>query len=354
MKLGARIIKTGIAVTVSLYIATLLNLNPVIFAALAAVLSVQPSLYRSWQTIIDQLQANVIGAVFAISITYLLGNEPYIIGIVVMLVIATNLQFKFEKAIPLSIITVIAIMESTTGNFLHFALDRFLLILTGIGSSLLVNAVFLPPKYQDKLYSKIHLTNRLILEYLRSSTMNEVETKIYREDSKKLKETLDNMRDLYTLYKEERTYFRKVRFSKTRKLVIFRKMIQCTQKGFKLLEHIEHQQRNLQLVPVELRELLQREVEILTNYHEKILLKFEGKIKTNHPHHTPADMMEGRGQLLQSFMQLYSVQGCSTIEFGQEQWIQLFPLIAKLIDYSEQLEQLDRLVENYHSFHVEH
>ena len=175
MKLGARIFKTGIAVALSIYLAEFLDMDPVIFAALAAVLTVQPSLYRSWQYIIEQLQANFIGAIFAITFTYFLGTDPFVVGLVVIIVIAINLQFKLERSIPLSIITVIAIMEGTTGNFFWFAINRFLLIMVGIVSSIIVNAIFLPPRYEDKLYTKIQRTTNHIVEYLRSSPMNEVE-----------------------------------------------------------------------------------------------------------------------------------------------------------------------------------
>jgi uncharacterized membrane protein YgaE (UPF0421/DUF939 family) len=347
MKLGARIIKTGIAVTLSIYLATILGLDPVIFAAVAAVLSVQPSLYRSWQIILDQLQANVIGAIVAILFTYLLGTDPFVIGLVVIIVIAINIQLRFESSIPLSIITVIAIMESTTGNFFLFALERFMLIMTGIGASILVNVIFLPPKYEDKLYNKINTTSQSLLSYLRASTMNELDNKTSREEVKRLVEETIEIDQVYLLYKEERTYFRKVKYSKTRKLVLFRKMIQTTNKALSLLKNIESHQSELETAPKGLRDLVRREVEMLSSYHEKILLKFEGKLKTHHPHLPPAEVFQGRSELLHHFMSLYK----ENVAEGNEEWIHLFPLFSKVLDYSDHLERLDKLVEGYYSFH---
>lgn len=347
MKLGARIIKTGIAVTLSIYLATLLGLDPVVFAAVAAVLSVQPSLYRSWQIILDQLQANLIGAIIAILFTYLLGSDPIVVGVVVILVIAINIQLRFESSIPLSIITVIAIMESTTGNFFMFALERFMLIMTGIGASILVNVIFMPPKYEDKLYFKIKETNKSILSYLRSSTMNELNEKTSREEIKRLKKETIQIDQIYLLYTEERTYFRRVMYSKTRKLVLFRKMIQTTNKALSLLKNIEAHHNALETAPTELRELVQHEVEILSNYHEKILLKFEGKLKTQHPHLPQSGVSQGRSELLHHFMNLYKVN----VAEENEEWIHLFPLFSKVIDYSDHLERLDKLVAGYYSFH---
>ncbi|MFS8580885.1 MAG: aromatic acid exporter family protein, partial [Novibacillus thermophilus] len=49
MKIGARILKTGVAVGLALYISRFLGLEPIIFAGIAATVTVQPALYRSWQ-----------------------------------------------------------------------------------------------------------------------------------------------------------------------------------------------------------------------------------------------------------------------------------------------------------------
>lgn len=62
MKLGARILKTGIAIVLALYLATWLGLPTPVFAGIAAVFAIQPSIYRSFLTIVDQVQANIIGA----------------------------------------------------------------------------------------------------------------------------------------------------------------------------------------------------------------------------------------------------------------------------------------------------
>ncbi|MEJ9315158.1 aromatic acid exporter family protein, partial [Priestia megaterium] len=59
MKLGARILKTGIAITLSLLLGEFLSLPSPIFAAIAAVFAIQPSIYRSYLTILEQIQANV-------------------------------------------------------------------------------------------------------------------------------------------------------------------------------------------------------------------------------------------------------------------------------------------------------
>ncbi|GAA0370023.1 FUSC family protein [Bacillus horti] len=349
MKLGARIIKTGIAVCLSLYIAALLQLEPIVFAALASVLAIQPSLYRSWQNIVDQLQANTIGAVLAIMFAYFLGNDPFVVGLVVIIVIAINLQLRFEKSITLSVVTVIAIMESVQADFLMFAFDRFLLILIGIGASAVVNVLFLPPKYEDRLYSQIQEANNSLLTYLRASSMNEFDDKTYRAESKRLKEELSQLEHTYSLYKEERTYFRKMKYTKTRKLVLFRKMLQTTNKALYLFKQLERNQPALAMLPEQLQQLIKEEIDLLTNYQEKIFLKYEGKLKIKHPHVPEPQVLLGRQQVLEKFIKEYQEKDSSL----EERWIHMFPAIAAIIDYYHELERLDKLVEGYHSFHAE-
>lgn len=67
MKLGARILKTGIAIILAISIASLLpsDAGMITVAGIAAVVAMQPSVYRTLKTIVDQFQGNVIGAIFS-------------------------------------------------------------------------------------------------------------------------------------------------------------------------------------------------------------------------------------------------------------------------------------------------
>ena len=113
--------------------------------------------------------------------------------------------------------------------------------------------------------------------------------------------------------------------------------------ALQLLKQLENQQMDLKLIPDELRQLLQREIEILTNYHEKTFLKYEGRVKIHHPHLQSAEVFEGRESLIKTYVALY----CDNQECFNGYWIHLFPLFSKVIDYSEHLEKLEKLIENY-------
>ena len=66
MKLGARIFKTGVAIVFALFIAELLQLPNPVFAGIAAIFAIQPSIYRSYLTVVEQIQSNLIGAMIAV------------------------------------------------------------------------------------------------------------------------------------------------------------------------------------------------------------------------------------------------------------------------------------------------
>lgn len=124
MKLGARIFKTGIAITLALYLASWIGLPAPIFAGIAAIFAIQPSIYRSFLIIIDQVQANIIGAVIATVFGLIFGPSPIMIGLTAVIVITIMLKLKIEHTISIALVTVIAILESAGDDFLMFALIR--------------------------------------------------------------------------------------------------------------------------------------------------------------------------------------------------------------------------------------
>ena len=66
MKFGARILKTGIAIILALYLAELLNSPAPVLSGIAAIFAIQPTIYRSYQSVLEQIQGNIIGAIVAI------------------------------------------------------------------------------------------------------------------------------------------------------------------------------------------------------------------------------------------------------------------------------------------------
>jgi uncharacterized membrane protein YgaE (UPF0421/DUF939 family) len=347
MKLGARILKTGIAITLSILLANILHLPSPVFAAIAAVFAIQPSIYRSYLSVLEQIQANVIGAVLAIVFVLIFGNNPFIIGLTAVIVIAINLKLKTENTIGLALVTVIAIMESTSDQFVDFAIIRFLTIMLGVLSAFMVNLVFIPPKYETKLYYKIVDTTEEIIKWIRINIRQASDYTLLKEDIERIKEKMNKMELLFTLYKEERTYKKKKVFVKSRKLVLFRQMIVTTTRAMETLKLLHRLEHDMHHMPKTFQHLIRSEIECLLTYHEQVMLKFIGKIKTQFSETMANEACTSKRALINHFM------GHKLFENEEENKMvyHLFPLVSVIIEYSEQLEHLDKLIDSFHHYH---
>ncbi|RXT08079.1 aromatic acid exporter family protein [Ammoniphilus sp. CFH 90114] len=162
---GRRTIKTAISVMASLFIANLLGLEPAVFAAVAAALSIQPTNKRSMRYAVEQVQANVAGALIGVIIAVFFGVHLYTVALAIIIVITLTNLFKWKDSIPLSIVTVIFIMEAPTEDFLYFSWNRFMITFVGVAVSGVINTVLLPPKYVTHLRRLYEQALKLLITY---------------------------------------------------------------------------------------------------------------------------------------------------------------------------------------------
>ncbi|QQK75579.1 aromatic acid exporter family protein [Salicibibacter cibarius] len=350
MKFGARIFKTGLAVVIALYAAHLLGLEPAFFAGLTAGLTIQPSIYRTYQRILHQVQANLIGAALAVIFGLAFGQEPFVIGVVVMISIAIILKLGLDSStIPVTIVTIVIIMgNSPDDGYAMFALSRFSLIMLGVFSAFLVNLFFLPPKYENKLYDEIFATTENAARWIRLITRQDTNVQARREDLDESREKLVKLDQLYLFYKEERNYFRKTKFAKARRVVLFREMLTATRELIHVLGSLDERENDFYHLPEHMQRLVQQQMDHLTNYHGRILARYSGKVTTQMTDFMSEEADEGNESLTESFMNSYDHK-----ELSREEWLNLLPLIAYIIEYNSQLDHLDRLVESYFTYHQE-
>lgn len=347
MKLGARIIKTGLAIMLALFLTPMLGLDSPAFAGIAATFAVQPSIYRTYQTIVEQVQANVIGAFFAITFAYAFGVDPFIIGLTAIVVIAVNLRLKLESMIPIALVTVIAIMENTNGASLEFAMIRFGSIMVGVLSSFIVNLVFMPPKYENRLYHSIEENTGETIKWIRLSTRQAADHTTMKDEINHLKENVIKMNNLFLLYKEERNYFKKQQYAKTRKIVMFRQMLNSATKALDILKRLHRHENLFNHLPAELQIKLKEELDCLLEYHEQLLLKFIGKVKITTDSELNTAVCFHKEELVELFMSHYK----QTDLIEQEDWMESFPIISAVVEYSDKLDHLNKLIDSYQQFH---
>ncbi|RFU69396.1 aromatic acid exporter family protein [Bacillus sp. V59.32b] len=351
MKLGARIIKTGIAIVLALYLAQLLELPAPVFAGIAAIFAIQPTIYRSYLSVMEQIQGNLVGAIIAVVFVLLFGNHIFIIGLAVVIVITINLKLNMEKSLILSIVTVIAIMESQQGDFLQFSMIRFSTILLGILSSFIVNLVFIPPKYETKLYNRINNVTEDIFKWIRISTRHASEHTLLKKDISRIKDTLLKLEQTYSMFKEERDYFKKESLSKSRKLVVYRQMITTTKKAYETLKRIHKFENEINLMPEDFQTQIQLQLDSLIHQHEQILLKYIGKIKIVSCIDEYNGQSLSRNEFLSFFFTQIKKMEHTSEEDEENVPTRLLPLISAIIEYDEQLEHLEKLINSFQSFH---
>jgi len=329
---GARILKTGMAVTLALYLSALLQFPSPVGAAIAAIFAMQPSIYRSWRYFLDQIQTSTMGAVIALLGGMLLSNEPIAVGLVCILVIMISMKMDRGDTIGLTLVTVISVMEAS-GQW-EFALNRFLLTLTGIVSAFLINILVFPPKPRKQYIQQIETVFAGLSLLLRTAVSHEMKESVFRDEKNALEGSIKSLADKYSLFEEEQKQLRRAKYSQTRQMVVYKNLLSSLQKGFEVLEAVDR--HYFQAERTEATDnLFDRHLEQLIKYHEHILLKFEDKIK---PNTTDTDPL---GEDNDKFLEA-AILGYNTEKSGQ---LRLSIVAAAVYDYGYQLARLDKVAD---------
>ncbi|KUP08528.1 membrane protein [Bacillus coahuilensis p1.1.43] len=347
MKLGARILKTGVAIVLALYVAEFLQLPSPVFAGIAAVFAVQPTIYRSYLSIVEQIQANLIGAGVAVLFVLLFGQHTVVIGLAAIIAIALILKFKIENTIGLALVTLIAIMEIESEDFILFSFIRFGTIMVGVFSSFLVNLIFLPPKYETKLYNQISSVSEEIFKWLRLSSRQASEFSLLKKDIEKLNEKLVATEQLYLNFKEERYYLKQKEAAKLRKLVVYRQMINTNRKSFTTLKRFHRYENELLHLPVEILSFLKDQLDILMIRHEQLILQFVGKSKLNADASDDHRLSVERRELSKIFLQEMQLVD----EHDQFETYHLLHILSSVLEYEEQVSHLETLISSFQCYH---
>ncbi|AQQ52504.1 FUSC family protein [Planococcus lenghuensis] len=350
MKLGARVLKTGIAVSLALYVAELLGLPASFFAGITAIFALQPSIYRSFQTVIEQVYSNIIGAVIAVLFVLTLGAHHISVGFAIVLTILIMLRLKIDKTIPLVLVTIIAVMEAQQEDFLTFAALRLATVLVGVLSAFIVNLIFLPPKYETKLFKSINEVSQDIIRWVRISIQHTSTHTALKEDIDRLSDQLIKVDQWYSFYKDERSYTKKQQYIKARKLVLYRQMIATAKKSHEVLKRLHYYENELMQLPEHFHMMIEDRLERLAAFEERLHMKYVGKIRPETGDLSDKDAHLKRQEVMDVFVKEISIAQTEEEQFSS---YHLLHVLSALLDYEEQLEHLDLLILAYQSYHSE-
>jgi len=206
MNIGARTLKTGIAVALSVYICMLLNISPPLFAATSAVVCMQQSIGKSFKNSFQQIIVNImaiaVGTILGLTVPLLFISMA--LATIIVILFCTKV-FKAPNQIVLAIISSIFILASPQEQFLEHAMVRSLAILIGIVTANIINLTIAPPRYGKTLEGKLLKLNNMAVQgfsdslnrYLYLNLPLEEETRRSNHEFYRLFEEAEHFYDLY-------------------------------------------------------------------------------------------------------------------------------------------------------------
>lgn len=205
--LGLRTIKTGIAVALCILIANLTKMTFPFYAAIAAAICMQSTVFDTMTTGIHRMYGTFIGAIVGLAFVYIAPMNFLLCGIGVIIVVYLCNLLKITKSVTIGCIVFIAIMTQTgeittqTGESNYhvlYGIYRLTDTLIGIVIAVLVNYILLPPVYFDEIHKSANsiVDNLFVIfgNYFINNTYSEL-----GEINKKI----NSLEKLLNLYKKE-------------------------------------------------------------------------------------------------------------------------------------------------------
>lgn len=339
VNIGPRMLKTGIAVTLTLVITDLLNMEFAVFAAIASVLAMKPSITRSFTYLKEVVIGNSVAVLFSLLGILLLGSHPLSVGAVVIMSIAVNIRLGLDKTVSLTVLTIIAIMLQSPDSFnVFFTVSRVSLVVIGVASSFIVNAIVSPPNHRKLLFGQIRDAvdqTLFLLRVIPNKTMNVPTLKV---EDREIEKKITEIKDYYDILVEERNrIFRRNRFGFFRSIIIYKHMIRVLEKQYTLITQIENNLDEIEAMSNEKSYVIKKLINEMTNYSENVFLLYENKIILDQ------DLQrETKNTMSVTINNLIAeLQGSN-----YEKWTYVFPVANSLIELFEQLNKLEKFVRN--------
>lgn len=147
MQIGPRLWKTGIAVTLTIFLVRLTGHHYEVYGAVAAALAVAPSAVRSLRAMGQQVSSHLIGSLVGTAAVLILGPSPVVIGGAVILVLWLLQRTGLREMAPMAATVALFVMTPHSDDAATYAAWRLLSVLMGSVVGTAVNALLLPPDY---------------------------------------------------------------------------------------------------------------------------------------------------------------------------------------------------------------
>lgn len=167
MKIGKRVIKTGIAVSVGVLISSLLEVNP-FYIVIASVIVMQPTVIDTWKFGANRMIGTAIGAVIGVILIILRPDSFIIAGLGMVILLAIMNKIKKGESISIGgvVYTSIYFSQGTTGmEHVMYASQRLFETLLGVLIAVIINYLIFPPNYDKAAIIETRRTSKFLWKY---------------------------------------------------------------------------------------------------------------------------------------------------------------------------------------------
>ena len=284
MRIGARTVKTGLAVTLTILLINILearigNLgyNLAGMAAITAIIAMQPTIKGSLKTFRNRVVATFIGTVITLALAFTLGLNAFYLGLGSIAIVLICLAFGLNESVRFALVTLVALGIHHNGFDIMEVVYRVAGMLIGLTVSTGLNIAFLPPDYTDNLKSKIN-DLRLQFEQLYEKVINDllradkIGKDIIKDERQIIRDELDDARGVYSLLAEDIFLTRDSLPSKKMIIKKYRRSINAIQSN---LERLTAMHRSIVFMPDDeqyfgLRQDLYNYLKYLLTLHQSI------------------------------------------------------------------------------------
>ncbi|MDA1564523.1 aromatic acid exporter family protein [Bacillus cereus] len=148
---GGRVIKTGIAVFLTVLVCEFFNI-PTIFAVITAIVTIEPTATDSIKKGLIRFPASTIGSAYAMTFTFFLGHQAISYALAAMFTIVTCQKLRLHAGTLVATLTAVAMIPITADHYFTAFLIRLATTSTGIIVSTLVNFFIFPPHYTKMIF----------------------------------------------------------------------------------------------------------------------------------------------------------------------------------------------------------
>lgn len=205
MKFGWRIVKTGVAVCLCIFIAQLLRLEYPFYSAIATVIALQATMADSFKQGINRLKGTLVGAVFGYLFALVAVNNPIWTGLGIIVTFTVLNYMRWKEAMQIASVVFIAITLNLMGEPMNYAINRFIDTALGITIAFLVNWLIFPPKYKEKVENAFDEARDQVIKAYRLAfrVLLNPEKSVDKEAVENLKETIKQAKKLVNLSQKE-------------------------------------------------------------------------------------------------------------------------------------------------------